>query len=72
MRGEHARSSWNYPAHRVAEPRWRVHAARMSTQDLARPEASALAVKRGRIYAVGNDAEILGSEQRPEWIRRPH
>lgn len=37
-----------------------VFNANITTQDLARPEASALAVKRGRIYAVGNDTEILG------------
>ena len=36
-----------------------VFNAKVTTQDLARPEASALAVKRGRIYAVGNDTEIL-------------
>src|SRR3954462_5689306 len=29
------------------------------TQNLAQPQASALAVKRGRIYSVGTDAEIL-------------
>ena len=31
----------------------------ITTQNLAQPEASALAVKRGRIFSVGNDAEIL-------------
>ena len=36
-----------------------VHNARIITQNLAQPEAAALAVKRGRIYAVGDDAEIL-------------
>ncbi|MFE4540928.1 amidohydrolase [Streptomyces scopuliridis] len=36
-----------------------VHNARITTQNLAQPEAAALAVKRGRIYAVGSDAEIL-------------
>jgi hypothetical protein len=30
----------------------------ITTQNLAQPEASALAVKRGRIFSVGNDAEI--------------
>ena len=38
--------------------------ASITTQDLARPEASALAVKRGRIYAVGNDTGILGLQDR--------
>jgi hypothetical protein len=33
--------------------------AKITTQNPAQPEASALAVKRGRIYAVGSDAEIL-------------
>src|SRR4030095_11989952 len=37
-----------------------VFNAKITTQNLAQPEASALAVKRGRIYAVGSDAEILG------------
>jgi len=37
-----------------------VFNAKITTQNLAQPEASALAVKRGRIYSVGNDAEILG------------
>ena len=37
-----------------------VFNARITTQSLTQPEASALAVKRGRIYAVGTDAEILG------------
>jgi predicted amidohydrolase YtcJ len=36
-----------------------VYNAKIATQNLAQPEASALAVKRGRIYAVGSDAEIL-------------
>jgi predicted amidohydrolase YtcJ len=36
-----------------------VHKAKITTQTAAQPEASALAVKGGRIYAVGNDAEIL-------------
>jgi predicted amidohydrolase YtcJ len=36
-----------------------VFNAKITTQNLAQPEASALAVKRGRIYAVGADAEIL-------------
>ena len=33
--------------------------AKITTGSLSQPEASALAVKRGRIYAVGTDAEIL-------------
>lgn len=33
--------------------------AKISTGSLNKPEASALAVKRGRIYAVGTDTEIL-------------
>jgi hypothetical protein len=33
-----------------------VYNAKIATQNLAQPEASALAVKRGRIYAVGSDA----------------
>lgn len=37
-----------------------VFNAKITTQSLAQPEASAIAVKRGRIYAVGTDAEILG------------
>ncbi|MEH6682842.1 MAG: amidohydrolase [Sediminicola sp.] len=37
-----------------------VFNAKITTGSLTRPEASALAVKRGRIYAVGTDAEILG------------
>lgn len=37
-----------------------VFNARIATENLAQPEASALAVVRGRIYAVGTDAEILG------------
>ncbi|HTF64944.1 MAG TPA: amidohydrolase [Edaphobacter sp.] len=36
-----------------------VFNARVTTGTLSQPEASALAVKRGRIYAVGTDAEIL-------------
>ncbi|MCE7054192.1 amidohydrolase [Algoriphagus sp. AGSA1] len=36
-----------------------VFNANISTGSLTKPEASALAVKRGRIYAVGADAEIL-------------
>ncbi|NML38553.1 amidohydrolase [Chitinophaga sp. G-6-1-13] len=36
-----------------------VFNAKITTQNLAQPEASALAVKRGRIYAVGQNAEIL-------------
>jgi predicted amidohydrolase YtcJ len=45
-----------------------VFNAKVTTQDLARPEASALAVKRGRIYAVGNDTEILGLQDRDTQI----
>lgn len=37
-----------------------VFNAKISTGSLTKPEASALAVKRGRIYAVGSDAKILG------------
>src|ERR1700730_5995075 len=36
-----------------------VFNAKVTTQDPRRREASALAVKRGRIYAVGSDADIL-------------
>ncbi|WP_118974919.1 amidohydrolase [Taibaiella koreensis] len=36
-----------------------VFNAKITTQSLSQPEASALAVKRGRIYAVGTDSEIL-------------
>jgi predicted amidohydrolase YtcJ len=36
-----------------------LHNAQITTQNLAQPEASAMAVKRGRIYSVGSDAEIL-------------
>ncbi|MDR7127938.1 putative amidohydrolase YtcJ [Algoriphagus sp. 4150] len=36
-----------------------VFNANISTGSLTKPEATALAVKRGRIYAVGADAEIL-------------
>lgn len=34
--------------------------AKISTGNSAQPEASALAVKKGRIYSVGSDAQILG------------
>lgn len=37
-----------------------VHNARIYTGNPAQPEASALAVKNGRIYSVGTDAEVLG------------
>src|SRR5690554_2674987 len=37
-----------------------VFNAKIATGSLTKPEASALAVKRGRIYAVGIDSEILG------------
>ncbi|OON61304.1 transcriptional regulator [Massilia sp. KIM] len=37
-----------------------VHNARIFTGNPAQPEASALAVKNGRIYSVGADADILG------------
>src|SRR5258705_9593771 len=36
-----------------------VFNSKITTESLSQPEASALAVKRGRIYAVGTDAEIL-------------
>ena len=36
-----------------------VYNAKITTQNMAQPEASALAAKKGRIYAVGTDAEIL-------------
>ncbi|WP_129714790.1 amidohydrolase [Pedobacter sp. SYP-B3415] len=36
-----------------------VFNAKIATGSLTKPEASALAVKRGKIYAVGTDAEIL-------------
>lgn len=36
-----------------------VYNAKITTLSLPQPEASALAVKGGRIYAVGSDAEIL-------------
>lgn len=36
-----------------------VFNAKIATGSLTKPEASALAVKRGRIYAVGTDSEIL-------------
>ncbi|HEV2360405.1 MAG TPA: amidohydrolase [Acidimicrobiales bacterium] len=41
-----------------------VFNAMVTTQDLAQPEASAVAVKRGRFYAVGADAEILDLRDR--------
>ena len=37
-----------------------VFNAKITTGNAARPEASALAVKDGRIYSVGSDQEILG------------
>lgn len=37
-----------------------VHNARIFTGNAAQPAASALAVKNGRIYFVGTDAEVLG------------
>ncbi|MCZ8256268.1 MAG: amidohydrolase, partial [Polaromonas sp.] len=37
-----------------------VHNARIFTGNPAQPAASALAVKNGRIYSVGTDAEVLG------------
>ncbi|HET7001861.1 MAG TPA: amidohydrolase family protein, partial [Puia sp.] len=36
-----------------------VYNAKITTESLSLPQASALAVKRGRIYAVGTDADIL-------------
>lgn len=36
-----------------------VYNAKITTGSLTMPQASALAVKRGRIYSVGTDAEIL-------------
>ncbi|MGN6825864.1 amidohydrolase [Paucibacter sp. M5-1] len=36
-----------------------VHNAKIFTGNPAQPEASALAVKNGRIYSVGSDAEVL-------------
>jgi predicted amidohydrolase YtcJ len=36
-----------------------VFNAHITTQDAAQPEASAVAVKRGKVYAVGSDADIL-------------
>jgi predicted amidohydrolase YtcJ len=36
-----------------------VHNAKIFTDNPAQPEASALAVKGGRIYSVGSDAEVL-------------
>ena len=36
-----------------------VFNAKIATGNLSQPQASALAVKRGKIYAVGTDAEIL-------------
>ena len=41
-----------------------VFNAKITTESLSQPEASALAVKRGRIYAVGTDAEILSLKDR--------
>ncbi|MCC2674499.1 MAG: amidohydrolase, partial [Ramlibacter sp.] len=37
-----------------------LHNARIFTGNPAQPAASALAVKDGRIYSVGTDAEVLG------------
>ena len=37
-----------------------VHNAKIFTGNAAQPEASAAAVKNGRIYSVGTDAEVLG------------
>ncbi|ATY34890.1 amidohydrolase [Sphingomonas psychrotolerans] len=37
-----------------------VFNAKISTGNRAQPEATALAVKNGRIYSVGSDADILG------------
>jgi predicted amidohydrolase YtcJ len=37
-----------------------VFNAKIYTGNRAQPEASALAIRQGRIYAVGSDAEILG------------
>jgi hypothetical protein len=37
-----------------------VHNAKILTGNPAQPEASALAVKDGRIYSVGTDAEVTG------------
>lgn len=39
-----------------------VFNAKITTGSLTKPEASALAVKRGKIYAVGTDVEILRKE----------
>src|ERR1700751_3621179 len=36
-----------------------VFNAKITTESLSQPQASALAVKRGKIYAVGTDSEIL-------------
>ena len=36
-----------------------VFNAKITTGSLSQPEASALAIKRGKIYSVGTDAEIL-------------
>jgi predicted amidohydrolase YtcJ len=36
-----------------------VHNARIATMDVARPRASAVAIKDGRFTAVGDDAEVL-------------
>jgi predicted amidohydrolase YtcJ len=37
-----------------------VHNAKIFTGNAAQPEVSAVAVKNGRIYSVGTDAEVLG------------
>jgi hypothetical protein len=43
-----------------------VYNAKITTQTAAQRDASAVAVKGGRIYAVGGDAEILGlKDKRP-------
>jgi predicted amidohydrolase YtcJ len=52
-------------AHAQAKPAARgadliVHNAKIFTGNRAQPEATALAVKDGRIYSVGTDAEVLG------------
>ena len=39
-----------------------VHNTGIFTGNRAQPEASALAVKNGRIFSVGTDAEVLGLE----------
>ena len=48
----------------MAEPELILHNARVLTQDAARPEAGAFAVRGGRIAAVGASAEILGGRGR--------